>query len=102
MSHKVSDKETEETQKAKQLVDKDVPNADKNAEYKGSHQQEPRPFRPNENVDNQKSEKSRSVPSHNTSIKETPIQGAQLAKEKKSHKDDINKKADEADPKGSE
>lgn len=102
MSHKVCEKDTEKYQKARKLIDKDIPDDNKNTERKEPYGQEPQPFRPDENVDNQEAEKSRSAPSHNTSITETPIQGAQLAKEKKAHKDDIDKKADEADPKGSE
>lgn len=95
-------KDTEQTQKAKQVIDKDTPNVDGDPTQKASSHEEPTPFRPDENVDNQKDEKSRSVPGHNTSIKEAPIQGTQLAKEKQAHKDDINKKADRAAPKGSE
>lgn len=100
MNYKSTGKASE-TQKAKNLIDKDMP-SHKSADHEGTHNQEPRPFRPDENVDNQKSEKSSSSPAHNTSINETPIQGAQLAKEKKAHKDNIDQKTDKADPKGSE
>lgn len=92
----------EEAQKAKQVVNKDTPLANDDGKQKASHHEEPRPYRPDENVDNQKSKKSRSEPGHNTSIKETPIPGAQVAKEKRAHKDNIVNKSDEADPKGSE
>lgn len=100
MNHK-STKNVNEAHKAKNLVDKDMPN-NKSADREVSHDQEPQPFRPEENVDNQKSENSSSSPAHNTSIKETPIPGAQLAKEKKTHKENIDQKANESDPKGSE
>ncbi|WP_447043253.1 hypothetical protein [Vreelandella sp. H-I2] len=104
MSHKTEGnlKDSEQTQKAKQVIDKDTPNVDGDPTQKGSSHEEPTPFRPDENVDNQKDASSRSVPSHNTSGKEAPIQGTQLTKEKQAHKDDINKKADRAAPKGNE
>lgn len=92
----------EEAQKAKQVVDKDTSHDGADAAQKASDHEQPRPYRPDANVDNQKSEKSRSEPGHNTSGKVTPIPGAQLAKEKRAHKDNINKKSDEADPQGSE
>ncbi|MBP5981720.1 MAG: hypothetical protein KA748_16125 [Halomonas sp.] len=91
----------EEAQKAKQVMDKDTPR-DADVPQKASQHEEPRPYRPDANVDNQKSEKSRSEPGHNTSGKTTPIPGAQVAKEKRAHKDNIDQKSDKADPKGSE
>ena len=102
MNHQSTDNKSNETKKAEQLIDKDMPNVDENTDHKGAHHQEPKPFRPDENVDNQKAEGSPSSPAHNTSIKETPIPGAQLAKEKKMHKDNIDQKSAKADPKGSE
>ena len=91
----------EEAQKAKQVVDKDTP-SDVDTSQKASHHEEPRPYRPDENVDNQKSDESRSEPGHNTSGKTAPFSGAQVVKEKRAHKDNIDKKSDEADPQGSE
>lgn len=52
-------------------------------------------YRPDENVDNQKSSEGQIEPGHNSSIKETPIKGWQ-AKEKSSQKANINDKADAA------
>lgn len=92
----------DETQKARKLIDKDMSDADTSSGHKGSLDQKPQPFRPDENVDNQKAENNPSSPAHNTSMKETPIPGAQLAKEKKAHKDNIDRKTDEVDPQGSE
>lgn len=91
----------EEAQKAKQTIDKDTPHG-ADAQQKASQHEEPRPYRPDANVDNQKSEESRSEPGHNTSGKTTPIPGAQVVKEKRAHKNNIDQKSDEADPKGSE
>ncbi|PRY63489.1 hypothetical protein B0H98_10884 [Vreelandella songnenensis] len=104
MSHGPDGKrnESEEAQKAKQVVDKDTPNADDPATQKASYGEEPRPFRPDENVDNQKDEKPSSTPHHNTSGKTAPFSGAQVVKEKRAHKDNIDEKTDEADPQGSE
>ncbi|MGQ7261222.1 hypothetical protein [Vreelandella sp. V005] len=101
MNRQSTDKR-EESQKAKQLLDKDMPNDDQQAGREGSHKEEPQPFRPDENVDNQKADKNSSSPDHNTSLEAAPFSGAQLAKEKKAHKDNIDQKTDEADPKSSE
>lgn len=49
---------SDETQKARKLIDKDMSNVDKRAGHEGSHNPQPQPFRPDENVDNQKAEKS--------------------------------------------
>ncbi|RUR34154.1 hypothetical protein [Vreelandella nanhaiensis] len=92
----------EEAQKAKQVVDKDTPHDGGHAAQEASHNEKPRPYRPDANVDNQKSEESRSEPGHNTSGKTAPFSGAQVVKEKRAHKDNIDKKSDEADPQGSE
>lgn len=92
---------SEEAQKAKQAMNKDTPR-DADAPQKVSQHEEPRPYRPDANVDNQKNEESRSEPGHNTSGKAAPIPGAQVVKEKRAHKDNIDQKSDEADPKGSE
>ena len=100
MNRQSTDKR-EERQKAKQLLDKDMPTDNQQAGHEGSHHEEPKPFRPDENVDNQKADKN-SSPSHNTSLEAAPFSGAQLAKEKKAHKDNIDKKTDEVDPKSSE
>ncbi|MDQ7735766.1 hypothetical protein QT231_23995 [Halomonas sp. SpR1] len=100
MNRKPTEK-TSETQKAKKLIDKDVPDADKSANHEESRNQEPQPFRPDENVDNQKAVHNSSSPAHNTSIKETPIPGAQLSKEKKTHKDNIENKTKKASSKAS-
>ena len=101
MNRQSTDKR-EERQKAKQLLDKDMPNDDQPTGREGSHHEEPQPFRPDENVDNQKANKNPSSPGHNTSLEAAPFSGAQLAKEKKAHKDNIDKKTDEVDPKSSE
>lgn len=92
---------SEEAQKAKEVVNKDTPRGD-DAAQKASHHDELRPYRPDENVDNQKSPDARSEPGHNTSGKAAPIPGAQVVKEKRAHKDNIDQQSDEADPKGSE
>ncbi|MBZ5488099.1 hypothetical protein HW452_11250 [Halomonas aquamarina] len=94
--------ESEEKQKAEQVVDKDTPNSDDPTTQKASPNEEPRPFRPDENVDNQKDEDARSEPGHNTSGEAAPFSGAQVVKEKRAHKDNIDRKSDEADPQGSE
>lgn len=52
-------------------------------------------YRPDENVDNQKSPEGQVTPGHNSSIEQTPVKGWQ-AKEKSSQKANINDKADEA------
>jgi hypothetical protein len=90
-----------ERQQAKKAMDKDTPDAAEGRKAAQSHHEEPTPYRPDENVDNQKSAKSRHTPHHNDTVKETPVPGAQLAKEKKAHKSNINDKADKADPKAS-
>lgn len=92
-------KDSQEAQKAKHVIEKDTP-VDESSMQEAPRNEEPQPFRPNENVDNQKAAKSHSQPSHNTSIKETPIRGVQLAREKHAHKDNIDKKTEETDPKG--
>ena len=104
MSHGEKGKanDSEQAQKAKRLLDKDVPNGDPQAEKTDSSNGEPRPFRPDENVDNQKDASSRSQPEHNTSGKEAPFQGAQVAKEKRAHKTNIDRESDEATPQGRE
>ncbi|WP_276232550.1 hypothetical protein [Salinicola salarius] len=90
-----------ERQQAKKAMDKDTPDGAESRQAAGSHHEEPKPYRPDANVDNQKSAKSRHTPAHNDTVKETPVPGAQLAKEKKAHKANINEKADKADPKAS-
>lgn len=95
-------KDNLETQKAEQVIDKDTPNVDGDATQKATSHKEPKPFRPDENVDNQQTQKNRSDPEHNTSMKEAPIPGAQLSKDKQAHKGNIDKKANQATPKGSE
>ncbi|TVP51090.1 MAG: hypothetical protein EA345_03395 [Halomonas sp.] len=104
MSRKTYEQQSnrDEAQKAKQVIDKDAPNDEAASMQQVSRREEAQTFRPDENVDNQKAAKSRPQPSHNTSIKETPVRGAQLAKEKHAHKDNIDKKTDEAAPKGRE
>ncbi len=91
MNHKSTGK-ADETQKAKKLINKDIPNTENSADHEALYNQEPKPFRPDENVDNQKDEKDQLSPAHNTSIEETPIPGVQLTEEKKTHKDNINQK----------
>lgn len=98
MNHRQTDKSSE-TQKAKKLIDKDMPSDDNSPDNEESRSQEPKPFRPDENVDNQKAAQNPSSPAHNTSIKETPIPGAQLAKEKKTHKENIENKTKKASSK---
>lgn len=99
MNHK-SKAKTNEAQKAKKLINKDMPNTEKSADYETLYKQEPQPFRPDENVDNQKAGRNQSSPAHNTSIKETPIPGVQLTEEKKTHKDNINRKTNKVSSKG--
>ncbi|WP_447555229.1 hypothetical protein [Vreelandella sp. EE22] len=99
MSNTPNSQNCDEAKKAEKLMDKDVPNSEE-APQKGSQTQKPQPYRPDENVDDQ--EHQSSTPAHNTSMKQTPFSGAQVVKEKKSHKDNIDEKSDEADPKGSE
>lgn len=99
MNHKSTEK-ANETQKAKKLINKDIPNTENSADHEALYNQEPPPFRPDENVDNQKSEKDKLSPDHNTSIKETPIPGVQLTEEKKTHKENINQKTNKASSKG--
>lgn len=100
MNHRKTDKSSE-TKKAQKLIDKDMPSGDNSPDHEESRNQEPQPFRPDENVDNQKAVQNPSSPAHNTSIKETPIPGAQLAKEKKKHKDNIKNKTNKASSKDS-
>ena len=52
-------------------------------------------YRPDENIDNQKSPEGQIDPGHNSSIEQTPVKGWQ-SKEKSSQKANINDKADEA------
>jgi len=94
-------KSDEEVNKAKNTMDKDTPSSTETPSRKAADQEEPRPYRPDENVDNQKSEKSRKEPGHNSSIKEAPFPGAQVAKDKTAHKENIDEKSDKADPKAS-
>lgn len=103
MNHRQTDNAGgyDERHKARQAIDKDTPeNAESHEDAEKNHG-EPPPFRPNENVDNQKSAKSRKTPSHNNPVKKTPVPGAQVVKEKKAHKANINEKAKDADPKAS-
>lgn len=104
MSHgeKGNANDSEQAQKAQRLLDKDVPNGDPKTRQTSSSNEEPRPFRPDENVDNQKDASSRSQPEHNTSIEEAPFSGAQVSKEKRAHKTNIDRESDEADPQGRE
>lgn len=94
-----------ESEKSKRAMSKDMPGgARKVSEKSGSKNasaKEPEPYMKDENIDNQKSRKSRKTPGHNDTVKKASIPGAQLVKEKKAHKSNINEKADKADPKAS-
>lgn len=98
-------KSASESEKSRRAMSKDMPGGTgkvaERSDSKNTSPKEPEPYLKDENVDNQKSRKSRKTPGHNDTVKKTPVPGAQLAKEKKAHKDNINKKADEADPKAS-
>ncbi|MCB8888148.1 hypothetical protein [Vreelandella malpeensis] len=98
MSNEHDQKKSDEASKAKKLVDRDTDSSAPSR--KGATSGAPAPYRPDENVDNQK--KHSSTPAHNTSMKSAPFPGAQVVKEKKAHKENIDRQSDEADPKGSE
>ncbi|BBI53280.1 hypothetical protein HORIV_57010 [Vreelandella olivaria] len=53
MNHRQNEKSSE-TKKAQKLIDKDMPSGDNSPDHEESRNQEPQPFRPDENVDNQK------------------------------------------------
>ncbi len=95
---KSAKKPSQESDKARQAMQKDTPSNEHNSQP--SHE-EPKPYRPDENVDNQKSTHSRKAPAHNNSMDKTPVSGAQFVKEKKAHKDNIDKESDKTDPKAS-
>jgi hypothetical protein len=88
----------QESDKARQAIQKDTPSNESGSQ---PGHEEPKPYRPDENVDNQKSKHSRKEPGHNNSMDKTPVSGAQFVKEKKAHKDNIDKESDKADPKAS-
>jgi len=95
---KDSERPSQESDKARQAMQKDTPSNEPGSQP--SHE-EPKPYLPDENVDNQKSKDSRKEPGHNNSMDETPVSGAQFVKEKKAHKDNIDKESDDTDPKAS-
>ena len=84
MNHGQQRNKNEEARKSKKMINKDTPRGD-DATQKASHHDEPRPYRPDENVDNQKSPGARSEPGHNTSGKAAPIPGAQVVKAERVH-----------------
>ncbi|WP_447957146.1 hypothetical protein [Vreelandella sp. EE7] len=99
MNSQRSDQKRGDVKEAERLMERDVPNSEE-APQEGSHTQKPKPYRPDENVDGQKSHST--SPAHNTSMKNAPFSGAQVVKEKKAHKENIDQESDKADPKSSE
>lgn len=96
-------KPNQESDKARQAMQKDTPSSEAGSQPnpgQSSHE-EPKPYRPDENVDNQKSKHSRKEPGHNNAMDKTPVPGAQLTREKKAHKDNIDKESDNSNPKAS-
>jgi len=83
-----------EKEKSRRLVDKDRP--EEAAEAQPTKGQDAQVYRPEANVDNEKSSASRDTPEHNTSIDKTPVRGAQ-ASEQKRRKRHIDDASDEAD-----
>ncbi|MDW5376029.1 hypothetical protein R6258_03760 [Halomonas sp. HP20-15] len=89
-------KRSTEREKSRRLVDKDRPEGA--AEAQPTKGQDAEVYRPDANVDNEKSRDSRNTPGHNTSIDQTPVPGAQASeqKERKRHIDDASEEADSA------
>ncbi len=87
-------KNATEKEKSRRLVDKDRPEEAAEAQPSKGHDAEV--YRPDENVDNEKSPASRDTPGHNSSIDQTPVPGAQASEQKsrKRHIDDASEEAD--------
>ena len=87
-------KNATEKDKSRRLVDKDRPEEAAEAQPSKGHDAEV--YRPDENVDNEKSPASRDTPGHNSSIDQTPVPGAQASEQKsrKRHIDDASEEAD--------
>lgn len=92
-----ADGKHKDADKARELVDRDTP---ENAEAQGEAQQpgndRDKVYRPDENVDNQKSSEGRAEPAHQKFIDKASVPGGQV-KEKSSQKDNINDEAEDAD-----
>lgn len=90
------DGKRKDADKARELVERDTPDeaAKREAEKPGDDRD--KVYRPEENVDNQKSSAGRAEPAHQKFIDRESVSGGQ-AREKKSQKDNINDKAEDAD-----
>lgn len=85
--------------KASDVVKRDTPK--KEEKYPSSPAEEAlddrdKAYRPDENVDNEKSPEGQVDPGHNSSIEQTPISGRQL-KEKSSQKKNIREEAEDSE-----
>ena len=91
---KRSDKDTA---KARDVMRRDTPEGAPERGPKGaSSDDRDKVYRPDENVDNQKSPEGQGHTGHNSSIRQTPLPGGQV-KEKSSQKKNIDDKADDAE-----
>lgn len=83
--------------KARDLMQRDTPDDAEKRQAEKPGDDRDKVYRPEENVDNQKSSKGRAEPGHQTSIDKTPLSGSQTQKDKSSQKDNINDTADDAE-----
>ena len=89
-------KRTEEKDKARDMVNRDVPDSAPSSGQSASSDDRDKVYRPDENVDNAKSPKGRSEPEHHPSFNETPLSGSQ-AKEKAHQKRNIDDTAEDSE-----
>lgn len=82
--------------KAHDVMRHDVPDYATKREAERPSDDRDKVYRPDENVDNEKSPEGQVSPGHNSSIEQTPYSGVQV-KDKPQQKKNINEKSDEAD-----
>lgn len=90
------DGKKKDVDKAHELVERDTPDEAERQQAEKPGDDRDKVYRPDENVDNQKSPKGRTEPEHQKFTDKASIPGSQ-AREKTSQKDNINDKADDAD-----
>lgn len=89
-------KRTEDKQKARDMMNRDVPDSAPSAGQSTSSEDRDKVYRPDENVDNQKSPKGRSEPEHHPFMNESSVPGHQT-KEKTDQKRNIDDTAEDAE-----
>lgn len=89
-------KRAEDKEKARDVMKRDTPDSAPQAGQSASSKDRDKVYRPDENVDNEKSPAGRSEPGHQPFMQEATVKGRQ-AKGKEAHKRNIDDTAEDAE-----